>query len=228
MKKIFYQSEWHHIKFSEFTTLSQDRIADSKFYDLFYQNLFKKYRQFDDLDANWRKNKEDIGNWLSRYFYSSINILSFGCGLGFLEYYLTKSNPNLNLYISDFSEKALKWIKKHVNKEKIITPNLENFHQSFDLIYLSAVDYALDDKELIEILISCRKVLKKDGQIILISASYLKSNKIKILKQDQRWGWLRSRSAYQKIFLESKFLNSNDGFIKHETSDSYFIRAKAS
>ena len=56
----FYQTEWQGIQFSDVTTISSTKLADSDFYTSFYTRLFEKYSNYDELDSSWRQNKMEI------------------------------------------------------------------------------------------------------------------------------------------------------------------------
>ena len=91
------------------------------------------------------------------------------------------------------------------------------------MIYLSAVDYALNEKELIQLLTQLKERLKNNGQLVMISASYLDQKFVlsrtvkEIVKmlldisglrsRGQFWGWMRSRKDYQKLMNSSGFRN---------------------
>jgi len=108
-----YQTEWQEIKFSDIMDVSSTELPDAEFYNNFYRALFEKYNGYDDLDSNWRQNKDEISDWIADKLHDRSCVLSVGCGLGYIEQYLHKKyGDHIKLHVSDFSSVAINWLKK--------------------------------------------------------------------------------------------------------------------
>ena len=53
----FYQESWQGIPFTSFSHISFFHLAEPKFYATFYEELFRRFKDWDDLPAVWRQNK---------------------------------------------------------------------------------------------------------------------------------------------------------------------------
>ncbi|MDC1018367.1 hypothetical protein OAR36_07925 [Pseudomonadales bacterium] len=243
-KKKIYSRSWQGIEFSSFANLSKCNLADSSFYDKFYEQLFSKYSCYEDLDQEWLDQKSEIVNFLSCLALEHSRLLSIGCGLGFIEAKLwDRRNHNLEIHVQDFSELALKWISEIIPRSNIHGREWP-CGKEFDVIYLGAVDYALDDISLVSLLKEAELRLCDSGNIVLISASFYDDasplNVIKMFFKDaikilleglglfdrgQFWGWLRSREDYRGLLSQAGFAIVDDGFIESPLQQTYFIKA---
>jgi len=112
----------------------------------------------------------------------------------------------------------------------------------FDLIYLSAVDYAMPDADLIALFESLRGRLRSNGALLMISVSYLDESagrqfvrKAKdgvkwlldtmgIRHRGQLWGWMRSRNEYLDVMRKAKLSSVSDGFVETPHQKTYWIK----
>ena len=107
-----WESEWQGIKFTEIgVKLSLIKKASSEFYDAFYENLFEKYKSFSDLPISWRTNKLSVATELRDWLPINGSVLSYGCGLGFIEHEILKVRDDINLQCFDISDVPGKWFK---------------------------------------------------------------------------------------------------------------------
>ena len=60
----FYQESWQGIPFTSFSHISFYHLAEPKFYAVFYEELFRRYKNWDDLPSVWRDNKRTDAKWL--------------------------------------------------------------------------------------------------------------------------------------------------------------------
>ena len=255
MKK-FYQTEWQNIKFTDFAQLSSKTLAGSDFYQAFYNELFKRYQHWDQFPLAWGKEKERCAQFISSRSPQG-KILSIGCGLGCIEQHLLVHAPQSDVFIHEVTPSAWQWIQdKFAEDRKFLgvfpdcMPVVMDFR--FDLIYLSAVDYALNDTDLINLLTSIKPFLDKNGtggQCLLISASFqdkpastiekclyfarnIKALFLELLdhvglrKQGQFWGWARTRDEYYSIMKRAGFEHIEDGFICPEKRTQYWISGR--
>lgn len=241
MKK-FFETSWHKINFNSFHKTSINEMPNSNFYNNFYNIFFNKYKSYEELDKVWISKKNEIADWILSRIKSGDNVLSVGCGIGYIESKLfNNKTKNFNLDIFDFAPTSIKWLMNEIPSENIYI--MENKHsEKYDIIYFSAVDYALTNKELLDMIKFYRDNLKENGFIVLISASFLKKEnstiknivmlikfylnylKVVIYKSKyQFWGWKRSQDEYRKIIINTGFCNFEDGFINSFKQESYYI-----
>lgn len=249
--KRFYQTEWQDIQFTEFAIPSSKKLAGPEFYQAFYNALFNRYQSWDQFSLNWRKVKEDCAQFILSKSKNG-NILSIGCGLGYMEQYLLDHAQESAVFIHEVAPSAWQWVgAKFAEDKKILglIPDCMPKDLEFNLIYLSAVDYALNDEHLIGLLLSIRPFLnKKDvkGRVMMISASFqdipatmvgkgvsflrnVKAFAVAVLdhlglyERGQFWGWLRTREEYRVLMQRAGYTNIEDGFIGSEKSSQYWI-----
>jgi len=238
-----YQKEWLGIGFGDFAEVTPSKLADSEFYNRFYKELFRRYKSYEELNTNWRKKKEEIVEWIANRISKSARILSFGCGLGYMEYLMHERYGNMfELHVYDQSDVALKWLQNSLPPGRIHFSLSPDKIARFDLIYLSAVDYAVPYNNMIELLSFIQKLLKEDGICLVISASYIENEiflerikakikeKIKVVlekagfyNRGQFWGWMRDRKEYNKLMEKAGYIDINDGFIETDSQRTYFI-----
>ncbi len=119
MKK-FRQTEQQGVKFPEIIDISSTELPVAKFYNDLCRKLFEQYTCFNDLDLGWRNNKKLIADWIATRLSGGSRVLSVGCGLGYMEYYLHMHYAErFELRVSDFSNDALRWIKEVLPAERI-------------------------------------------------------------------------------------------------------------
>lgn len=252
----FYQESWQGIPFTAFSHLSFFMLAEPRFYATFYEELFRRYKNWDDLPLKWRESKIKDAEWLASQILQVTSalppkdephrILSIGSGVGYMEKILLEKLPDIELHVNEPSTVGMKWLRKIVPAERIyiglpsvcIPPDI-----TFDVIYLSAVDYGIPARELVRMLDLLRSQLVAGGECICISASLLEEdsfigslvNMMKIvirgflhylgIRRQQFWGWRRTRKEYRKIFNTAGFDSIEDGFLD-DGFDSYWIRGK--
>lgn len=244
----FYQTEWQNIQFSSFAEISSTKIANAEFYDAFYQALFEKYPDYDALDPAWRRNKDETADWLATLLPDGARVLSVGCGLGYMEQRLwRKHGDRIDLHVQDYASESLRWLRQVMPPEQIHDDAVEGGRgktraERYDLIYLSAVDYALADDELIVLLAGIRDSLRENGHIVMISASFwnetgwqsfIRSSKntvkwfldsLGLRKRGQLWGWMRSRDEYQAIMGAAGLVSVTDDFVVTPHQRTYWIK----
>lgn len=239
----FYQSEWQNIAFSGFHPMSSSTLAGPEFYDAFYHAFFEKYPNYDALDAGWRQSKDKIVDWLAAALPDGARVLSVGCGLGYMEQRLWRLHgKHIELHVQDYASQALLWLSQVLPAERIHQVGEEVDIGQFDLIYLSAVDYAMAEDDLIALLTSLRRSLRDGGTLLMISASFLEESfgqqavisakdavkwlldKIGFRSRGQFWGWMRSRKEYQAALRQAGFSAVTDGFIGTPEQRTYWVK----
>lgn len=250
----FYQESWQGIPFTSFAHISFFRLADSKFYSTFYETLFRRYKSWEDLPAAWRANKTNDAKWLAGQIDElarkdedrPLKVLSIGSGVGYMEKELLEECHDIELHVNEPSTVGMRWLREIVPADRIyiglptvcIPPDI-----TFDLVYLSAVDYGIPTRSLVNLLEFLKSQLAEEGEIICISASLLEEdsfvgglvNAMKIIirgmlhylgiRRQQFWGWRRTRKEYEKLFARAGFRDIKDGFLD-DGFESYWIRGK--
>jgi len=245
MMKKLYQKTWMGIDFCEFAKVSSTKLAGAEFYEAFYNELFDRYRGYEDLDHEWLIKKRELADWICQFVAKGSRILSVGCGIGYIEYCLCRSQGELiEIHAQDHTPIAHKWLRKSLPQNQIhyISDINNTYYNYYDLIYLSAVDYALSNHELINILSNLRPRLNKNGRCLLISASFLGDTpvfekfrefvkdmakmmleKLHLYNRGQLWGWKRNRDEYVNLMSQANFNSITDGCFVTEHQNTYYI-----
>ena len=252
----FYQESWQGIPFTAFSHISFFHLAEPRFYASFYEELFRRYKNWQDLPAIWRENKAKDAEWLAKQIKDvvagqnshegPIRILSIGSGVGYMEKMLIEKMPEIELHVNEPSTVGMKWLRKVVPPEHIyigLPPACLPSDISWDVIYLSAVDYGIPARELERLLETLRSQLAENGELICISASLLEEfsfigSLVNFLKniirgclhfmnirRQQFWGWRRTQKEYQRLFAVAGYKDIKDGFL-NDGFESYWIRGK--
>ena len=153
-----------------------------------------------------------------------------------------KYGDRVELHVQDYASGALRWLRQVIPAERIHeTGGCQTQNQHYDVIYLSAVDYALPDDELIVLLSELSDCLRVEGKVMIISASFQEKSlgqvfvrsikmPVKLLLErfglytkGQFWGWTRTRADYQGIMSAAGFSSVTDGFIETPHQRTYWI-----
>lgn len=251
----FYQESWQGIPFTAFTHLSFFRLADSEFYSTFYEELFRRYDSWQALPAHWRTAKEEDARWLAAQIMTQrqhweaeggdapSRVLSIGSGLGYMEKILLDTVPDIALYVNEPSTIGMKWLRAYIPADRIfigLPPACLPSDVQYNIIYLSALDYCVGNREFAFMLRELRAQLAPGGRLMCLSASLLDEDSLvgglvnasKILlrallhfigtRPQQFWGWRRTRKEYQQLLQGAGFTNIQDGWIG-QGSETYWI-----
>ncbi len=219
----FYQNEWLGIKFTKLKcNLTLFRVAGELFYDSFYEVLFIKYKDMDELPSLWRKQKLETYKKLSLMMKKNSKVLSLGSGLGFIEDKIFNLRPDIFLECYDFSKLGGKFLyKKNPSlKYHSILPQ-----KRYDVVFCVQFTYAFDNKNFIDFFSQIKQCLNKDSILISVDHSfndvendYKKPStklsffdKIKIIirpiyyllfkkNKIQFWGWIRDNERLEFLF----------------------------
>jgi SAM-dependent methyltransferase len=246
----FYQESWQGIPFTAFSNISFFHLAEPRFYAVFYEELFRRYKDWDDLPPVWRANKSKDSKWLADRLRTRkgktgpLRVLSIGSGVGYMEKVLLDEMPELELHVNEPSTVGMKWLRRRIPAERIyigLPPACLPPDVHYDMIYLSAVDYGIHTSEMARLLGRLRTQLAPGGEIVCLSASLLEEdsfigslvNTLKIIirgvlhcvgiRRQQFWGWRRTREEYHRLFLQAGFDNIADGRLD-DGFDTYWIR----
>lgn len=160
----FYQESWQGIPFTAFSHISFFHLAEPKFYATFYEELFRRYKDWDDLPSVWRANKRKDARWLAGQLRAKLaqepgragplRVLSIGSGVGYMEKELLEEMPELELHVNEPSTVGMKWLRRQIPAERIyigLPPACLPSDVQYDMIYLSTVDYGIPTLSLIHI-----------------------------------------------------------------------------
>lgn len=252
----FYQESWQGIPFTTFAHTRFFHLADAKFYAVFYEELFRRYQNWNDLPAVWRANKRKDANWLAARLEKrlatmqpgeSVRVLSIGSGVGYMERVLLEDMPGrLDLYVNEPSTVGMKWLRRLLPGDRIFIgppPDCLSPDITYDMIYLSAVDYSIPTPRFLRMLEQIRHLLRPGGEVVCLSASLLEEetpvasfvNFVKNcirgvvhylgVRRQQFWGWRRTREEYQEAFTSCGYSNVEDGWLDDGFS-TYWIRGE--
>jgi SAM-dependent methyltransferase len=248
IERGFSEVEWLSIYFDELDVeLSSENLPTNNFYNQFYKKLLEKYNNFESLPKIWLQEKKITAENILKEINNNQKILSYGCGIGYIEKTLIELNPTLDLFALDFADNASHWIK--TNFSEITFLNKLYIGQKFDLIYLCQLLYALSYSDCIELIKQLSHHLKPNGKILLINhsiipcengetetkhilKSYIKSiirpfykkyfqplKKHKEKKhKEQFWGWQRDNKRYFEMAIEA-----NMNISKYSAAKQSFI-----
>lgn len=188
----FYQESWQGIPFTAFTHLSFFHLAEPRFYATFYEELFRRYSDWDDLPAAWRGSKTWDARWLASRLEERPalgedglprppRVLSIGSGVGFMERELLAALPGVELHVNEPSTVGMRWLRRLLPAERIyigMPPACLPSDIRYDMIYLSAVDYGIPRRELEHLLWELRAQLAPGGRLYCLSASLLEEDSL--------------------------------------------------
>lgn len=232
MKKL-YEHSWHGIPFSTVARLDRTKVADATFYEAFYREFFRRYRDWSGLDPVWIKYKLAVAEFILRRIPDkSAPTLSVGCGLGFVERHLAERGVS-GLEINDSSTASLQWLSPLISESRIHigdVPDCLPREKRYDLIYLSAVDYCFDNNGLASFLSRLGERLSRRGRCLVVSGSfdpggwvrnarYLVRRTLEFLGilrgHGQLWGYFRTRREYRGILQAAGYTGIEDGFLEN-------------
>ena len=115
-----YQKSWHSISFKDFIAVTDKSVADTTFYQSFYNKFFERYRSFSEIPDSYVESKMPVVRFLESKLQSKRRVLSIGCGIGLIEYLLSEhSRLKVKIVAIEPSEVAVKWIN--------LVPNVKMF-----------------------------------------------------------------------------------------------------
>ena len=236
MRKI-YEKIWFGIPFSSFAQVSAEHFPDKYFYSSFYQEFFKKYSSWLDLDAGWKQDKLKVAEFILSRPALHGRILSVGCGIGFIEKHLIESGVE-NFEIQETSDIPLRWIQKTIPDQSAHVgrfPECIPTDHHFNFIYLSTIDYCFGQAEWIQFLKGVKSKLFADGRCLIITPSFFSPSDLlarsiwrlksavkyilavfKLRDLGQLWGWARTTEEFQNSMLEAGFSIRAEGILEDD------------
>ena len=106
-----YQKSWHSIRFKDFIAVTNKSVADTTFYQNFYNKSFERYRSLSEIPDSYVESKMPVVRFLESKLQSNKRILSIGCGIGMIEYLLSERNRlEAKIVAIEPSKEATQWI----------------------------------------------------------------------------------------------------------------------
>ena len=213
MAVFFSQTNWLGIDFAELgVELDPSRTPDSNFYKAFYLALTQKYADYESLPVAWKSVKLGDSLQLANLISKPEKILSYGCGVGFLESELRRILEN-NLYVTDFSDVVLKYNLDF--RDTFIELGHIDSHR-YSHIILNQVSYALTDLDL-EALIKNLGSLLSPGGKMLIGYSPQKSLKIHRRVAQLARVWALAGVSFGYLKQKNQSATNSQGWGWHRT-----------
>jgi SAM-dependent methyltransferase len=231
----FYQTEWFDIQFNSFTKMNSSVQVDEEFYNKFYIEFFKKFSSYDELPENWKREKMLIANFIFEQMQNKSNILSIGCGNGFIENELSKMKWRGDLVAIEPSTSTSSWLKtnSHIKLLNGYFPDILSQKEKYDFAYVSYIDYIFDDKMYIKLLEDIKNY--PINNFLLIGASVYNPSIKTIIKatiknklayfglfNQQLWGYKRTIEEHLDIFNQVNFKKIEYGQL---ANGAYWIKA---
>ncbi len=229
--KPIYQTGWMGIRYDSFCRPSSTEIADLEFYNSFYRELFSRFKTYDDLDETWRELKGEVAMVIGGSCLEGFRVLSVGCGAGYIEHCIQRDHK-VELHVHDPSLDSLRWLREKMPEWKI-HKEMGTIDGTFDLIYLSAVDYSMTDETLIPFLKSLKDRLREGGLLLLIIGPRSKKFDRDVVRVDENTkgcqflGWERTEDEYRELMNKVGCTGVRDGYINTENQQTYFITGTA-
>lgn len=229
----FYQIEWQGIPFESFFSVSSTILADAQFYAAFYEEFFKRHATWDDVDPCWIATKDRAVQLIASRIHDQDCCLSIGCGLGYIEKQLFETHK-FDLQVTETSAASLKWLSPLLPPDRLhigFFPACIPAENSYDLIYLSGVDYCFDHESWQNFLIAVRSKLKTNGRCLVISGSLQQESakatlrtlvvdcmvNLGMRKRGQLWGYLRTMADYRTTMSTAGFSKQQEGILADGT-----------
>jgi SAM-dependent methyltransferase len=174
---MFYQREWHNVPFEELPEISYSTIAGPEFYSRFYHSLLSRPAS---PSPQWIEQKRKIGRLLATEFLNTrdssagLHAFSVGAGLGIVEGELCDHGYTCDAL--ECEQNSLAWLKEHYPKVRVLVGDgryLPCRSESYDLVFMSGVDYCFDRVQYRQVLNEMRRIVKPDGRVMNVCLSNL-------------------------------------------------------
>lgn len=164
--------------------------------------IFNNSKLFDKIRNTIHNNYQDEKNIISENFRKDKQTLDFGCGIG---QFSILFNPK-NYHGADTDQKYINFCKENHKGDFHIIKNNPPYKfksKQFDQIFISAVIHHINKKILKNISKELKRILKDDGEIMIID-HYTKKNQknlfCKFLINLDRGHYFRNPNKVKKIF----------------------------
>ncbi len=245
MKKV-YCYEWFGIRFSDFTRVSHQKIADSRFYEKFYCEFHRKFQSYSQLPESYKKSKDEVADFIFEIIKNKNMILSIGSGNGYIESRLstlmdehTKLNEKGGWGITAIEPSILasKWLESsNIKLLHGYFPDVLEPSEEFDVAYSSVIDYVFCDEEYLRFLKSVvdfgfEEFILTDiiTPPVTLVTEFIKGivkdllSSMGLYESRQLWGYLRTIDEHKEFLTKAGFSHITVGEFSHGT---YWIRAR--
>lgn len=203
----FYQTEWNGIDLKAIqaeTGVACNQLPSATFYERYYQRLSLKGQAF---SAGWLDKKEKQSQWLrvqiERYGGQQSHVLSVGAGTGIIEKPLIQDGYKVDL--QDFQSASFASLGVDQLTNCFSCP-LADIGKTYDIVFSSAVTYALSDDDLRILLSDIHAILNPGGVFVWLDASlswyevysYWR-NRQKLKTETVLWGYKRPLSLWRRL-----------------------------
>lgn len=203
----FYQTEWNGIDLKAIqaeTGVARDQLPSAAFYERYYHHLSLKNQSF---SAGWLDKKEKQSQWLrtqiEHYGHRQSHVLSVGAGTGIIEKPLIQDGYAIDL--QDFQSQSFTNLGVDQLTNCYSCP-LMGIGKTYDIVFSSAVTYALSDEDLRILLSDIYAMLNTGGVFIWLDASlswyevysYWR-NRQELRAETVLWGYKRPLSLWRRL-----------------------------
>jgi len=166
---------------------------------------------------------KDILKIKKKFRLKKLNILDFGCGIGFWEFEQIKIINNIILF--DKNKKLIPYLKKKYSKNKNISINFnkkEVFKKNINIILISSVIQYMNNLELEELFSEISKKYNKKEIIVFINDHPVNFRIVEFFLLP----FINIRKFFEslKLILRIKYLKTN--YYKHDLKQKKFIKKR--
>tara|TARA_B100001063_G_C16769088_1_gene560443 strand:+ start:3081 stop:3698 length:618 start_codon:yes stop_codon:yes gene_type:complete len=166
---------------------------------------------------------KDILKIKKKFRLKKLNILDFGCGIGFWEFEQIKIINNIILF--DKNKKLIPYLKKKYSKNKNISINFnkkEVFKKNINIILISSVIQYMNNLELEELFSEISKRYNKKEIIVFINDHPVNFRIVEFFLLP----FINIRKFFEslKLILRIKYLKTN--YYKHDLKQKKFIKKR--
>jgi hypothetical protein len=238
MRKL-YERSWLGVEFVSIAKSSPQVLASPVFWEAFYQAVFQQlgaWTEIDRVDPDFRNAKKAVAAFIFSRIKSRDNILSIGCGVGWIEHCLLEMGQGtMHLEVTDVAPAAFTLIRKELPASRVhpgFFPECIPADRHYSLIFMVDIDCTMDQSSLTLFLAKVKGRLTKEGRCLLISGTLdppvslwwklLRAGKnvlaplleaAGLLQRGHFLGWYRHKEEFYQAFSRAGYSELREGFI---------------
>ncbi len=226
MRYRLYQTSWNGTSLVDIAIkkgIDCREIAKKDIYDEFYRAMIEGGWVF---DRQWIESKARISEILREKVVATAitnpKILSVGAGTGIVEEHLLRNGYDVTL--QDCQSKSFEYLRrKGVEFKSIISQDFADIpSNSFDIVFIGTVSYALDDDQYQSFINDTRRICRPGGVVLFWEVGF---NLIPVIRRLAKngtdfifkcfdkgyarhelfWGWIRSSDEHRHVFEHAGF-----------------------
>ena len=201
------------------------------------------------MPQQWRESKEVWAKIILEDIKGKqpVSVLSVGAGVGYMESFILKQYPDVDMHCTDVTDKHLQWLAAYLPKENMhigYVPQCLPADLTFDYIYCAAMDCVMTDRDWITFLHSLCNSLKPDGILLILTASLVMpwsgnnrflgrvryyKNQIKGasrhvlgIEKQQFWGYCRTEEENINLLRKAGYSLLSNGPLGNNPTCMYF------